>query len=166
MTRPTARQFWLALALTAAGLVAGSLILTAWLDLHPCPLCIFQRLLLMVIAVFALAAFWLRGGWQRLAGGLTLPLSGLGMGVAGYQSWLQTRPPGTDSCAGGEPGMIERLVEWLGQRVPELFLATGFCDEEALDILGLSLANWALAAFIVFFGIALRALLMPSYNRA
>ena len=165
MRRPTPRQLWLVLALAAAGLVAGSLILTAWLDLRPCPLCIFQRLLLMAIAVFALAAFWLRGGWQRLAGGLTLPLSGVGMGVAGYQSWLQTRLPGSVACAGGEPGLIERLVEWLGQRVPELFLATGFCDEEELSILGLSLANWALIAFIVFFGIALRALFMPSYNR-
>lgn len=156
------RQYWLVLALAAAGLVAGSLILTAWLNLLPCHLCIFQRLLLMVIAVLAFAAFLLRGDWQRQAGGMTVPLSGLGIGVAGYQSWLQTRPPGSIACAGGEPGLIERLVEQLGQWVPELFLATGFCDDEALSILGLSLANWALIAFIVFFGMALRALFMRS----
>jgi disulfide bond formation protein DsbB len=162
MTRLLPRHLWRVLALAAAGLVAGSLILTAWLDLHPCHLCIFQRLLLMLISVMGLAALILDGGWQRLAGGLTLPLSGLGAGVAGYQSWLQTRPPGSIACVGGEPGPIERLVEWLGQGVPALFLATGFCDEEGLDILGLSLANWALIAFIVFLGIALRALFMRS----
>ena len=163
MTRLQPKHLWLILALAAPGLVAGSLILTVWLDLYPCHLCIFQRLLLMVIAVLALAACILDGGRQRLAGALTLPLSGLGVGVSGYQTWLQAQPPGSIACAGGEAGLIERLVEWLGQRVPELFLATGSCDEEALSILGLSLANWALIAFIVFFGIALRALFMPTY---
>jgi len=165
MTRLLPTHLWLILALAAAGLVAGSLILTARLDLHPCHLCIFQRLLLMVIAVLALATFILDAGRQRLAGALTLPLSGLGVGVSGYQTWLQDQPPGSITCTGGEPGLIERLVEWLGQRVPELFLATGFCDEEALGILGLSLANWALIAFIVFLGIALRALFMPTELR-
>lgn len=162
MYRLLPRHLWLVLALAAAGLVAGSLILTVWLDLHPCHLCIFQRLLLMMIALLGLAAFILGGGWQRLSGGLTLALSGLGAGVAGYQTWLQTQPPGSIACAGGEPGLIERLVEGLGQRVPELFLATGFCDEQELSILALSLANWALIAFVVFFGIALRALFMRS----
>jgi disulfide bond formation protein DsbB len=50
----------------------------------------------------------------------------------------------------GEPSQIERLVEWLGQLQPELFLATGFCEEAELSILGLSLANWALVSFSAF----------------
>ncbi len=158
------RLLWLLLALAAAGLVASSLVLTAWLDLHPCPLCIFQRLLFMVIAVLGLAACLLRGGWQRLAGGFILLLSGFGIGVAGYQSWLQAQPPGSAACAGGEPGAIERLVEWLGQRLPELFLATGFCEEKELVILGLSLANWALIAFAVFFGLAVRGVTLRSQS--
>lgn len=76
MSRLQPRLLWLVLALAAAGLVAGSLVLTAWLDLHPCHLCIFQRLLLMVITLLGLAAFILGGGWQRLAG-LSLVISGL-----------------------------------------------------------------------------------------
>lgn len=151
MQRPQPQQLWLLLGLAAAGLVAGSLVLTTWLDLHPCHLCIFQRLLFIKIAVLCGLAGLLSGGWSRLAGFLTLPLSALGIGVATYQSWLQIQPPGSISCVGGEPGLIERLVEWLGQRLPELFLATGFCEEEELVILGLSLANWALVAFATFF---------------
>ncbi|MGQ9686995.1 MAG: disulfide bond formation protein B [Thiobacillaceae bacterium] len=117
---------------------------------------------MMVIAILGLATFLLRGGWRRLTGGLTLPLSALGAGMAGYQSWLQTQPPGNITCAGVEPEAIESLVEWLGQQVPELLLATGFCADEELVILGPSLANWAPIAFIVFFGVALRACLMPA----
>jgi disulfide bond formation protein DsbB len=82
--------------------------------------------------------------------------------VATYQSWLQAQPPGSISCVGGEPGLIERLVEWLGQQLPELFLATGFCEEAELSILGLSLANWALLSFAAFFLIALWALFKSS----
>lgn len=153
---------WLFLGLAAASLVAGSLILTPWLNLHPCHLCIFQRLLFIKLAVLGLMAFFLSGGWRKLAGALTLPISSLGIGVATYQSWLQIQPPGSISCVAGEPGMIERLVEWMGQKAPELFLATGFCEEKELEILGLSLANWALASFALFFVLALWALFNKS----
>ncbi|MGQ9686663.1 MAG: disulfide bond formation protein B [Thiobacillaceae bacterium] len=158
MKHPDPRLLWRLTALAAAGLVVASLVLTAWLDLHPCHLCIFQRLLFMKIAALALVAGFLPGRWRELAGALTLPLSGLGVGVAGYQSWLQAQPPGSISCVGGEAGLIERLVEWLGQRLPELFLATGFCEETELVLLGLSLTNWALVSFAAFLFIALWAL--------
>jgi disulfide bond formation protein DsbB len=45
-------------------------------------------------------------------------------------------------------------VEWLGQLQPELFLATGFCEEAELSILSLSLANWALVSFSAFLVVA------------
>ena len=45
------RHIWLGVAVISAGLVAASLLLTAWLNLHPCPLCIFQRLLFMIMSV-------------------------------------------------------------------------------------------------------------------
>ena len=144
----TPRTIWFALAAGCAGLAIASLILTFWLDLHPCHLCIFQRLLFMLIATLALVAALLvspRG--RRLPGGLVLGLAGLGIAAAAYQTWLQAQPPGSISCVGGQPDLIERLVDWLGQQVPPLFLATGFCEEAELVIFGLSLAHWALASF-------------------
>jgi len=158
MKRLQPKHLWLVLGLAAAALVAGSSLLTARFDLHPCHLCIFQRLLFIKLAALGLLAYFLTGGWQRLAGGLILPLAATGLGVAAYQSWLQAQPPGSISCVGGEPGLIERLVEWLGQQLPELFLATGFCEEAEISILGLSLANWALLSFAAFFLVALWAL--------
>jgi disulfide bond formation protein DsbB len=59
-------------------------------------------------------------------------------------------------------GLIERLVEWLGMQWPSLFMATGFCDDNALLLFGLSLANGAL---IMFAGILAAALWML-YTRA
>jgi len=149
------RPIWSLLAAGSVALVAGSFVLTAWMNLHPCHLCIFQRLLFMKLGVLFLFAAWLWprpvGWWSGLA---SLPIALVGIATAGYQSWLQIQPPGSISCMGGEPSLIERLVEWLGQRQPELFLATGFCEEAELSILGLSLANWALVSFAAFFAIA------------
>lgn len=148
MYRPKPTQLWLAVALGCGGLVVGSLVLTAWLDLHPCHLCIFQRILFMLIGALALLAAVLSRPLARaVPGALIGALAAVGLWVAIYQSWLQRQPPDAVSCIGGQPGFIERLVEWLGQQVPALFLATGFCEEEELVILGLSLANWAAVSF-------------------
>lgn len=149
MLRPPPRLVWSILAAVAFSLAAGSFILTAWLDLHPCHLCIFQRLLYMILTALALLAAWQAGRPGGLIAGLAaLPTAALGAGVAAYQSWLQVQPPGSISCVGGQPGLIERLVEWLGQRLPELFLATGFCEDAELTVLGLTLANGSLIAFL------------------
>lgn len=142
----TRRTVWLAIGAGTLGLAGSSLILTAWLDLHPCYLCIFQRLLFMLIGVFGLlaAAGWLEKVW----GGLILLLAGTGTAVASYQTWLQLQPPGNASCTGGKPNLIEQLVYFLSDHIPSLFEVTGLCEDEELVILGLSLANWAQVAFL------------------
>ncbi len=140
--------------------VALSMGLTLWLGLQPCHLCIWQRLLFMILTVLFAGAAWL---WSRPAGlwalVLSLPVSTSGAAAAAYQSWLQIQPPNTLSCTAGDPGMVERLVEWLGQVAPGLFLATGSCENAELWILGLSLANWALVLQAAVFVLATWGLL-------
>ncbi len=146
MLKLTDRNIWAVISAGAALLAAASLILTPLLNLHPCHLCVFQRLLFMLIAVFAgLAAL---GGKAQHFGYAVPLLSLVGSVTAAYQSWLQAQPPQDMlSCGGGDPGLIERVVNELGQALPSLFLATGFCEDEELVIFGLSLANWALVSF-------------------
>ena len=155
------RLLWSLAALVCAGLVAGSFALTAFLGLHPCHLCILQRVLFMTLAVLGGIAAW---HWRRFTGLLaalvTLPVSAGGLAAAGYQSWLQVQPPGSVSCVAPDPTLIEQFVEWLGRLQPDLFLATGFCGDSEWSVFGLSLANWALvahAAFLLFAILALRA---------
>ncbi|MBK1646757.1 disulfide bond formation protein B [Thiocapsa imhoffii] len=147
------RHVWVVIALTSAVLALASLVLTPLLDLDPCHLCIFQRLLFMILTLLAgFAAAWRHPGRSllpaRLAGLTLLPIAALGVGVAAHQSWLQWQPLDGISCIGGPPGPIERVVEWLGQQVPSLFMASGFCEDSELVILGLSLANWAFLFFL------------------
>ena len=98
------------------------------------------------------------GFGEKVWGSLVLLLAGVGIGTASYQTWLQLQPPGSASCAGSQPNLIEQLVYFLSDNVPSLFEVSGLCEDEELVILGLSLANWALVSFSAAFVVAAWAL--------
>lgn len=150
---------WLAIALVGMALVAGSFIMVAWLKLQPCPLCIAQRTLFMLMGVAALVAcFMHRNLAGRIAGGLTVLTALSGAAVAGYQVWMQHQPANMFTC-GAETNFVEDIVYWLGQHVPVLFDAPGVCQDTAQLIFGYSLAVWAAVAFVACAGLGLWALL-------
>lgn len=154
---------WVVLATVTTLATGASIVLTAWLDLHPCHLCIFQRLLFMLLTILAGVAALTRAHAVTVgAGGLFVATALGGMAVAAYQSWLQWQPAGSVTCASGQPGPIERLVEWLGQLQPELFLASGFCEDKELTLLGLSLANLAFLAYLACAVLAIKILISLS----
>ncbi|MEY6433086.1 disulfide bond formation protein B [Thioalkalicoccus limnaeus] len=161
MPVPTPRLIWSSIALGAGGVVLLSIGLTEWFNLHPCHLCIFQRLLFMILAVLALtAALFATGRGGRILGFAVALTAAAGLATALYQSFLERQPPSMDfSCVGAEPTLIERLVERLGEWQPLLFLATGFCDEMGPQFLGLSLANAALVGFLMALIAAVAALM-------
>ncbi|WP_412480906.1 disulfide bond formation protein B [Azonexus sp. IMCC34839] len=140
------RAWFATLALGCFGLVAVGLELQALFRLAPCPLCIFQRLLYLVIGVVGLLGFALPAGrmlWTGLGGILALG----GFSVAAYQSWMQAFPELATECGYADPNAIERLVDWLGMQYPGLFLATGFCTSRDWVFLDLSMANWSMLVF-------------------
>ena len=140
------RAWFATLALGCFGLVAVGLELQALFRLAPCPLCIFQRLLYLVIGVVGLLGFALPAGrmlWTGLGGALALG----GFSVAAYQTWMQAFPELATECGYADPNAIERLVDWLGMQYPGLFLATGFCTSRDWVFLDLSMANWSMLIF-------------------
>lgn len=149
------RWSWSLIAAGSAAIVLASVLLTEWLALAPCHLCIFQRLLFMLMAPLALIAAFSTGWARRISGALTALTAAGGAMTASFQTWLQAQPEGTVSCLGADMGPIERLVEWLGMQQPMLFMATGFCEDIGLVILGLSLTKWSLLAFVLALGLSL-----------
>ena len=141
-----ARAWFSALALGCFGVVVVGLGLQAQFNLAPCPLCIFQRLLLLVIgglALFGIALPVVQRLWAALIAATAL----LGAGVAAYQTWMQAFPESVNECSYTNPNLIERLVDVLGVQWPSLFLATGFCTSKEWVFLNLSLANWSLLTY-------------------
>lgn len=145
------RQVLSLVLIVAIGVIIASVVLTNIYNLNPCPLCIFQRLLYLLIATLALLGVLLNlpSQWGRIVFVVpTLLLSWSGVATAAYQSWLQLTSTGEESCLGSDPNLIERLVDWLGAQYPPFFLATGFCDSTEWVFLGLSIANWSLLTFL------------------
>ncbi len=152
--------WWWFLAAASLLLAAASIVVTYWLHLSPCHLCIFQRFLFLVLALVAavVARTWARRLPISLASALLFSaIAVLGAGVAAYQSLLQWQPANL-SCSGATLGPIEQFVEWLASWAPLLFLPTGFCTDPGLVILGLTLANWAFLAYTAFLIAALWAI--------
>lgn len=147
------RAWFAALALGALGVTAVGMNLQHLFRLSPCPYCIFQRVLYLLIGGLALAAvFWPRArlAWSGLIGGLALG----GAGLAGYQSWMQAYPELAPECGLSHPNLIERLVDWLGMQWPSWFMATGFCSSREWEFAGLSMANWSCLLFLAIAGYA------------
>jgi protein dithiol:quinone oxidoreductase len=143
------RAWFASLALGTLGLVAVGLELQQLYRLAPCPFCVFQRLLYIVIGLVALLGVVLPVG-RLLWAVLIAVLAAGGAAVAGYQSWMQAFPHLATECGYSDPTLIERLVDWLGMQWPGMFLATGFCTSREWEFLSLSMANWS---FLVFLGI-------------
>lgn len=159
MSSRTPRTAWLTLGLVATGLAVATILLTEWLHLQPCYLCILQRLLMFVLGALALlTALAIGTPVARWLGTSVVMIGSGGIAAAAYQTWLQWQPPGSATCLSSDPGLIEQLVEWLGQLSPSLFLATGFCEDDGLSIFDLSLANWSLICFALLSGVAVLAL--------
>lgn len=143
------------IACGAFGAAAGGWALGEWLRLNACHLCIFQRLLCLLLTLFALAGVLLPS-MRRLWGAFAALTAAGGLATALYQSWLQYAPDPSNECGFGEPTLLERLVDWFGMQWPSLFMVTGFCSSKEWVFLGLSMANWAVFLFAALLVLALR----------
>ena len=116
--------------------------------LEPCPMCIVQRYLLVLVAMVAgVTAFSHRFTLLALGAGLMAVLAALGAFVAARQSFLQWYPPENASCGRDLFGMIETFP--LKRAIPMIFKGSGDCTKIDWTFLGLSIANWSFLCFVV-----------------
>lgn len=148
----SARTRYLFIAVACFGMLASGLTIGVWLNLQPCPLCIFQRVLYLVIGFAALAGAVMSGSpvARRLTSGLGVAAAVGGLVTASYQTYMQLFPASVVECGFSEPNAIERFVDVLGPYWEFMFLATGLCSSVDWTFLGLSMANWSIPAFITF----------------
>ena len=155
----TPRGLFAATGIAAIGLVAGAIVLQQTMNLAACPLCILQRMVDLLLALEAIAAYLVAGkSLQRRAAALVMAATALtGVWIAAYQTWLQRFAKGV-SCTADQPWW-ESFVNWAGSQWPLLFEASGLCSEAGWKLLGLSLAEWSLVAFTTMTVAMLAALL-------
>ena len=150
----TPRRVWLFILLVCVGLLSFGMYLQHVVGLVPCPMCIVQRYVMVLMGLVALLGTALPGRKTALiAGSWLVLLAGSGAYVAARQSWLQWYPPEFASCGRDFYGMIETFP--LQRAIPMIFKGSGDCTQVDWTFLGGSIANWS---FVAFVGLGLLAL--------
>jgi len=141
------RRFLVLLGLICLALIGGALYMQVVLGEAPCPLCILQRYALLFIAVFAFIGAAMPGRLSLTICEALVVLSAVGgLVTAGRHVYIQTHP--TESCG---IDVLQPIVDGLplASLFPLGFQVGGFCETPYPPVLGLSLAQWALVAFVL-----------------
>ncbi|MBN8507534.1 MAG: disulfide bond formation protein B [Burkholderiales bacterium] len=152
--RPGAATLLAGIALAAAASVALALVSQHRFDMQPCPWCILQRLIFVVIALVALLGLALHGLGRRLAAALVAALALAGIAAALWQNRVAAK---SESC---NLTLADRIVSGLqlDAWLPEIFQPRASCIDAAVDLLGVPYELWSLALFVALGAAALRAL--------
>jgi disulfide bond formation protein DsbB len=142
-----ARWIYIAVALAALGLIAAALFMQHVVGLNPCPLCIFQRIAYLLLAIAAGIAAW-RAPRQtaRAFGVLGILFALIGAGIAAWHVRLFQQPESL-ACGPGLGAMLENFP--LTQVLPRIFQGSGDCSDASAVLFGVSLAGWSLVGFLV-----------------
>jgi protein dithiol:quinone oxidoreductase len=149
------RALFLVSAGVALAAVAAALFTQHRWDMMPCPWCILQRLILLLVAgVALLGAVWPALGPRRAAAGLMLLLSLCGGAAALWQYGVAA------SSASCNLTLADRLIAATGldQLWPDVFAAFASCAEASVKLLGVPYVFYSFAVFVMMAGAAVSLL--------
>ncbi|MBA4381585.1 MAG: disulfide bond formation protein B [Sideroxydans sp.] len=132
------------------GLIGGALFLQYGLREDPCPLCMIQRVIFIVIGVmFFIAAIHNPGRIGRWVYSTLIALTALGgVGVASRHIWLQHLPKDqVPACGPGLEFMLQNFP--MAEVWQELMHGSGECATKGWTFLGLGLPELALTWYVV-----------------
>lgn len=154
---PERRMLNLGGFLACTGLMLYALYAQYFLELAPCPLCVFQRIAVIAMGLVFLAAALHNPG--RLGAGcyalLTTAAAAGGIAVAGRHVWLQSLPPDkVPACGPGLDFMLDSFP--LAEVLQMVFSGSGECAEVDWSLFGLSMPAWVLIAVSILgiYGVA------------
>ena len=146
----TPRLGYLAGFLICGGLILYALYLQYYEYQDPCPLCLLQRVVYIVLmVVFLLGALH---GPRRIGAivysTLLVLVSLIGAGIAGRHVWLQHLPKDkVPECGPGLGYILDRFP--LVNALEKIFRGSGECAEAGWRLMGLSIAEWSLVWFVL-----------------
>jgi len=141
--RNASRLLW-AMAVACAVALGLALIAQYGWDMRPCPWCVLQRLLYVLVGALCVLGALAPGARRPLAG-MSFLLAAAGMASAIYQ---HTVAAASFSC---NLTLADKIVSGLklDAVLPSVFSATASCAEAAVSVLGVPFAYWSLALFVL-----------------
>lgn len=163
MTQASPRLMFLLAFIASLLIMGGALYLEHVVGLEPCPLCIVQRVAVIVFGLVCLLAAVhgpaLLG--RRIYAVLTLLSAAGGAAIAGRQIWLQGVP--ADELPACLPSLDYMLEALPFQETLRLLLhGTADCAKISWTLFGMSIPEWSLLAFVGMLLFALYQLLRRS----
>lgn len=141
--------FLMALACLAS--VAGAYFTQHRWGMEPCPWCILQRILFLVIGALSLIGALLPQRWAQVGSSvLVLPTAAGGMASALYQHFVAAK---SASC---NLTFADKVIGAFGldARWPDLFEVRANCADAATTLLHIPYEFWSLALFVILAGAA------------
>lgn len=133
-----------------AALLAYAYFVQFQLGIEPCPLCIFQRIAYIAMAIlFLIGAIHAPGARGRRVYGLLVFLGACaGVAIAARHLWLQHLPP--DPMAGCAPGWAYMFENFpIADAIKKAFTGHADCAEVNWTFLGLSMPFWTLVSYVL-----------------
>lgn len=149
MNIPNARTCFLLAFLFCGGLLLSAIYFQFVGGLEPCPLCISQRIMVLLVALVLLAAVLHNPGptgirVYAVAGCLTALA---GAAISGRHVWLQHLPKDeVPACGPGLEYMFQNFP--LGETLHAMLTGTGDCAVVDWTLMGLSMPAWVLVCFV------------------
>lgn len=148
MSKFAYRRWQILLTLLSLFVLASSIYFQYVKGLQPCPLCLMQRLCVLLLFMFCfigVAVQSLRGG--KIVAWLQFVAAAGGLFFAGRQLWLQSLPAGqTPACMPG----LDILIHYFPWQdvLRTLLWGTGECADNSWQWLGLSMPAWSALYFL------------------
>jgi protein dithiol:quinone oxidoreductase len=153
----------LGVALLSLAAVAAALVSQHRFDMQPCPWCVLQRLIFVLIAAVALLGLaWRSATGQRSVALLLLLLCGTGIAAALWQHFVAAA---TSSCA---MTLADKILAFtrLDGLLPDIFQPRASCADAAVNLLGLPYEFWSLGLFVLIEAGAVLMLIKRANARA
>ncbi|MCH7342297.1 disulfide bond formation protein B [Pelomonas sp. CA6] len=144
--RPSSSPLLGLIALGSLAAVGAALVAQHAFGVKPCPWCVMQRGVFLLLALAA-GLGWLLGRWRVLRRGaslLSLALAGAGLAAAYYQHEVASKLASCDMT------LADRILIALDleARWPSMFMVTASCSEAtAYTLLGLPYEIWSALSF-------------------
>ena len=148
---PVSRRLGNLLGFLACAALMGYALFAQYVQgLDPCPLCIFQRIAVIVVGVLFLIAALHNPGKKgaRVYGASLLVAALTGAAISMRHIWIQAQPPGSVPACGAALGYLMDIMP-VFDVIKKVLTGSGECGKVDWRLLGLSMPWWVLISELV-----------------
>ena len=154
MTSISNRNIFLLVFLSCISLLAAAFYFEYVLYLDPCPLCMMQRIAVLLVGLVGLVGFLVKTNTGHVVVSALMGIAAIfGISVAGRHVWIQNLPADQVPTCGPSLEYMVDTLPW-AEVLTIMLRGNGNCADLSWSFLGLSMPMWVLLWFVGFLFLA------------